>query len=279
MYCTSGDTQRQYYKQSLDSQGCGISNHAYCFKMGAILSAVRQLLFSLRSVISLISNANEQFDQAQQRVSKPRLPGPSTTESFWQNNPLFPELVNIRSKTLPSSADIAIIGSGIAGASVAHTILNECEATGIKKRVVLLEAREICSGATGRNGGHIKATPYHAYSQYTARFGAAHARKLCEFEMMHLSTLLEIARREEFYAAEVREVETVDVFTDHDMWKKAQVMVRELQSDVPSLAESISVHTAGTAQEVHPAYCIDETPTLADLLYRNLASASIASAQ
>lgn len=247
--------------------------------MGAILSAIRQFLFSLRSVISLISNANEQFDKAQQRVSEPRLPDPPTTESFWQKNPLFPELVSIRSKTLPSSADIIIIGSGIAGASVAYTILNECETTGIEQRVVLLEAREICSGATGRNGGHIKTTPYHAYTQYKARFGAADARKLCEFEMMHLPTLLEIARREEIDAAEVREVDTVDVFTDYDMWKKVQVMVRELQNDMPSLAEGISVHTAGTAQEVHPAYCIDETPTLADLLHRNLASASIASAQ
>lgn len=219
--------------------------------MGSAISALRQLPFDLQLLNKLISSANADFSKAQKRVSQPQLPSPSTTESFWQKIPLFPELVNIKSKSLPSSTDIVIIGSGIAGASVAYTILNECETAGIKKRVVLLEAREICSGATGRNGGHIKATPYHAYPQYKARFGAADARKLCEFETMHLPTLLEIAQREELDAAEVREVDTVDIFTDCDTWEKAQVMVQELQDDVPSLAEGISVHTAAAAQEVH----------------------------
>jgi hypothetical protein len=218
--------------------------------MGAILSIVREVRFGLQSVISLLSKANDDFNKAQKRVLEPVLPDPSTTESFWQKNPLFPKLVNIKSQILPISADIVIIGSGIAGASVAYTVLSECEATGITKRVVLLEARELCSGATGRNGGHIKATPYHLYSEYKARFGAMQARKLCEFQMRHLPTLLEVARREELDGAEIRKVETVDVYTDNDMWRKSQGMVRELRDDVPLLAEDIEVHAAAAAREV-----------------------------
>jgi hypothetical protein len=218
--------------------------------MGAILSVVLEIRFGLRSVLSLLSKANDGFNKAQKRVSEPRLPDPSTTQSFWQENPLFPELVNIKSQILPISADVVIIGSGIAGASVAYTILNECDAICITKRIVLLEARELCSGATGRNGGHIKATPYHLYPEYKARFGAVQARKLCEFQMRHLPALLEVARQEELDEAEVREVETVDVYTDDDMWRKSQGMVRELRDDVPLLAEDIEVHAAAAAREV-----------------------------
>jgi glycine/D-amino acid oxidase-like deaminating enzyme len=244
--------------------------------MGAILSVVREIRFSLRSVLSLLSKANDDFNKAQKRVSEPRLPDPSTTESFWQKKPLFPELVNVQSPILPISADVVIIGSGIAGASVAYTILNECEAIGVTKRVVLLEARELCSGATGRNGGHIKATPYHSYPEYKARFGAVQASRLCEFQMMHLPTLLEVARREELDGAEVREVETVDVYTDDDMWRRAQGMLKELRNDFPTLAEGIEMHKATAAQEVCDSCLFDGNMVFANRFYRNTASASIA---
>lgn len=219
--------------------------------MGVILSAIRDFLFSLRSLGTLIRDANAEFSKAEQRVSEPRPPQASTTKSFWQQYPPFPELVNVRSETLPSSVDIVIIGSGIAGASVAHTILKECHATGDTRRIVLLEARELCSGATGRNGGHIKAEAYHLYAQYKARFGAARAKKLCEFQLMHLPILLDIARLEGLDDAEAREVETVDVFTDRGMWEKAQGTLQELRKDVPELAEDYSIHTAVEAQEVN----------------------------
>jgi hypothetical protein len=244
--------------------------------MGAILSVVREIRFGLRSVLSLLSKANDDFNKAQKRVSEPRLPHPSTTESFWQKNPLFPELVNIRSQILPISADVVVIGSGIAGASVAYTLLNECEAVGITKQIVLLEARELCSGATGRNGGHIKATPYHLYPDYKARLGAAQARKLCEFQMRHLPALLEVARREELDGAEVREVETMDVYTDDDMWRKAQGMLKELRNDFPKLAEGIEMHKATAAQKVCDSCRFDRNMVFANRFYRDTALESIA---
>ena len=65
-------------------------------------------------------------------------------------------LVNHRTTTdLPVNASVVIIGSGISGAFAAKE-LNDC---GIKD-VVVLEAREICSGATGRNGGHCQPLCY-----------------------------------------------------------------------------------------------------------------------
>lgn len=51
---------------------------------------------------------------------------------------------------LPETADYVIIGSGFAGASLAYHLSQETDAS-----VVILEARELCSGASGRNGGHL----------------------------------------------------------------------------------------------------------------------------
>lgn len=47
---------------------------------------------------------------------------------------------------LPSSADVVIIGSGITGTSVARTLL----ISGKPMRIVMLDARAACDGATGR---------------------------------------------------------------------------------------------------------------------------------
>lgn len=81
-------------------------------------------------------------------VSLPRL---NPTISYWQDPPA--EIADLRSTPdLPSEADIVIIGSGISGASIAYRILSSQPGT----KVLMLEARQACSGATGRNGMYCK---------------------------------------------------------------------------------------------------------------------------
>ena len=86
------------------------------------------------------------------------LPSRQSTDSFWHSEP-SPLLTAHRStRNLPEKADVVIIGSGMTGASVAHYLLNNespsagVDSNGQKKnlRVVMLEAREACWGATGR---------------------------------------------------------------------------------------------------------------------------------
>lgn len=48
-------------------------------------------------------------------------------------------------------ADTVIIGSGISGTLIAHNLLSRDHGKD-KKTLVMLEARTIASGATGRNG-------------------------------------------------------------------------------------------------------------------------------
>jgi monoamine oxidase len=84
------------------------------------------------------------------------LPRANPTISYWQDPP-DPEIadylsgnVESRSRILPDTADILIIGSGITGSCIAYNLLQDQQNHG--KKIVMLEARQACSGATGRNG-------------------------------------------------------------------------------------------------------------------------------
>jgi cation diffusion facilitator CzcD-associated flavoprotein CzcO len=58
---------------------------------------------------------------------------------------------------IPSDVDVVIIGAGMSGATTAYHLLKGHDPEeGNLPRVVILEAREACYGATGRNGGHCK---------------------------------------------------------------------------------------------------------------------------
>jgi len=77
----------------------------------------------------------------------PGLPRSNPTISYWQDPP--EAIADFRStEELPSTADYIIVGSGISGACIAHNVLERQQ----DARVVMLEARSACSGATGRNG-------------------------------------------------------------------------------------------------------------------------------
>lgn len=86
-------------------------------------------------------------------------PHQNPLQSFWTKNYSSP-LTNANSATqLPSSADIVIIGSGITGSTAAAKLVESLISRKVGAKIVVLEAREFCSGATGRNGGHLTALP------------------------------------------------------------------------------------------------------------------------
>ncbi|ROW17848.1 hypothetical protein VPNG_00806 [Cytospora leucostoma] len=89
---------------------------------------------------------------AADQSSHAMLPVPNPTPSYWRSEPHY--LDSHRSTPeLPDESDIIIIGAGLAGVSVAYHLSNAPDPPSI----LLLEARQTCSGATGRNGGHTKA--------------------------------------------------------------------------------------------------------------------------
>lgn len=69
--------------------------------------------------------------------------------SFWRTT--TGSLDNHRStEALPSDCDILIIGAGYSGGSLLTHLQAQEESKG--KSILVLEARQLCSGATGRNG-------------------------------------------------------------------------------------------------------------------------------
>lgn len=74
------------------------------------------------------------------------LPVDNPTESYWHKKPSEKLLGHRTTADLPSAADVVIVGSGITGASAAHTLKEHQP----DLDVVMLEAREACWGATGR---------------------------------------------------------------------------------------------------------------------------------
>lgn len=80
------------------------------------------------------------------------LPHENPTRSYWQDPP--DDIADLKTtQHVPERADIVIIGSGITGAAVAWNLLQDGSSSSLPS-VVMLEARQACSGATGRNGQH-----------------------------------------------------------------------------------------------------------------------------
>ena len=72
------------------------------------------------------------------------LPNANPSTSFWHSEP---ELLGHRNtSTLPSEADVVVVGTGITGASALRYLVE----SGKKLNILALEAREVCCGATGR---------------------------------------------------------------------------------------------------------------------------------
>lgn len=219
--------------------------------MGNIFSALYSTLKALRSAVSLLKTLSNDFDQALKRASQPPgLPSPAPTQSYWLAEPPFPELVDVCSSELPTTADVAIIGSGITGAAIARSLLHEqrrrCIDTDMK--VVVLEARELSSGATARNGGHIKPAPYEVFTRFCKNVTRDRAAALVRFQMRHIDCLVKLCQEENIEAAEARNVETVDLFLDDLAFQKALEDVEKMKEWLPEI--KITVWDKQGAQKV-----------------------------
>ncbi|EFX01761.1 FAD dependent oxidoreductase superfamily [Grosmannia clavigera kw1407] len=127
-------------------------------------------------------------------ASKPRFGFPKATGSsmsYWLLSAQGDQLLDYRTTdTLPETADIVIIGSGMTGTLTAK----HCLDTWPNKKIVVLEARKFCSGATGRNAGHCKPDRWRGFRDYEERFGKDEALKILDNEHRTWSALVDYAR-------------------------------------------------------------------------------------
>jgi hypothetical protein len=219
--------------------------------MGVVLSILRDALRVLTSTATLLHALSTEFNQALNRASQsPGLPNPKPVQTYWLNDPPYPELVNITSSSLQRTADVAIIGSGIAGAAVARSVLHERRRgkTRTDEKVVVLDARQLSSGATARNGGHIKVAMYECFARFGKLFTKDRAAALARFQALHLKCLVGLCQGEGIKSAEARKVDTVDFFLDAQSFSKAVADVDEMKEWLPEV--EIAVWNGHQAQEV-----------------------------
>lgn len=213
-------------------------------QMGSVISALRGATKTVGAVAKLLLDLNKTYQALLARVNAPPgLPYANPSKPYWLDDPPFPELVDARSEKLPAEADVVIIGSGITGAAVARSLYTAAGASdasdegGEKKgpRVVVLEARSLCAGATGRNGGHVKASPHELFPKLAKYFGKEGAARLTKFALRTAEAVLEVGGEQGREVAECRRVETVDFFLDDKGFEAGKKEVEELRRWVPEV--------------------------------------------
>ncbi|KAI0717510.1 FAD dependent oxidoreductase [Cerioporus squamosus] len=140
---------------------------------------------------------------------------------------------------LPDDADIVIIGSGITGTSFAYNALTR----DARPRIVMLEARDVCSGATGRNGGHINPPLYHDYSELKGLYGEHAAKVVIAFRRSHITELQRVASVEDILKeSQCRETEHLDVFTCPKAFATAKDNLAKWRAEMPSESSTFLSH-------------------------------------
>ncbi|KAH7118351.1 FAD dependent oxidoreductase [Dactylonectria macrodidyma] len=120
------------------------------------------------------------------------LPVQNATTSFWRSAP-HPLDDHQSTPQLPAQVDITVVGAGYAGVATVYHILESCKARGIPPpSILILEARQACSGATGRNGGHLKPDPYSRPSNLVVTHGLEAAAQCAAFEAKNLAAVKKV---------------------------------------------------------------------------------------
>ncbi|KZT24713.1 DAO-domain-containing protein [Neolentinus lepideus HHB14362 ss-1] len=246
--------------------------------MGHTLSKLR---LAVKELVRLVQIYDDIYKRLQISPGIPDTSKP-TTKPFW-TVPASP-ISTHTSKELPEYADIVIVGSGITGTSVAYNILNYVPSGALT--IVMLEAREACSGATARNGGHINPPLWHDYAELKEAYGEKEAKTIIKFRLAHLREMMDVAVSENIVDhCQIREVETVDVYFDGPRFEAAKDALEVWRKDMSAdndtyyaaekeaaiknfgLANEVSGAIIGAAGAVHPYRFV--TSILSNLLKRH----------
>lgn len=193
----------------------------------------------------------------------PGLPRKGPSVAFWQE-PTH-SIANIQSPQLPTEVDIAIIGSGITGCSVARTLLNNPKLR--NKRIALFEARALTSGATGRNGGHLVSPAAVDFAAVSSLFGAEKAAEVSRFSFRNLERFHEfVATLDDDLkdAGEVRKTQKVMNFLEPATFDHFKDSLRQFSAACPELADQFKILSADAAKAVSPSPFFHQVPLAND---------------
>jgi len=147
------------------------------------------------------------------------LPVRNPTASFWHQEKH--ELHDQRTtESLPVFSDVVIIGAGYTGISTAYHLVKGDDSNN-KLSVAILEARGVCSGASGRNGGHLRPDMYGHIPTHMARGGIEAGLEIAEFEIAHLAAVKKLIAMEKI-DCDFTLTRSVDVWCNQEAANKAK---------------------------------------------------------
>ncbi|PYH99002.1 FAD dependent oxidoreductase [Aspergillus ellipticus CBS 707.79] len=154
--------------------------------------------------------------------------------------------------SLPSQSDIVIIGAGYSGVTLAYYLLKNlppADDSHPHPTITLLEARQICSGATGRNGGHLRPDIYGHIPKYIERFGLEAGVEIADFEWNHIQALKDLLLEEDI-DCEFNLTRNMNVYFDEASGAKAKSAMDKLLAQGVKVADDLHFTGAKSAEGI-----------------------------
>lgn len=165
--------------------------------------------------------------------------------SFWNTD--AHKLHDYRSTDdLPIYSDVVIIGAGFAGVSTAYHLLKEQKTT---HSITILEARGVCSGATGRNGGHLRPDLYGHIPTYAQRAGPEAAAEIAEFEISNLRAIKKIVEKEKI-DCDFTFTRTIDVWCNEQAAREAKAVYDKIVAHEFEYMDDVVFYTGKSVEGV-----------------------------
>lgn len=161
------------------------------------------------------------------------LPCPNSSASFWHSEPNSYLWGHRTTEDLPKKADIVIVGSGITGASIARYLAVDSRTSNLS--ILMLEAREICFGATGRNGGHCQPLLFDRTPEVAA------------FEVKNVHAVRSYIEEHDV-PCEWRSVSGCRSFWYPELFKAAKADIEKLKKTDADLGSKVTVIEAGDTE-------------------------------
>lgn len=169
-------------------------------------------------------------------IVDPGVPSPKSTTPFWHSEP-HPR-ANHQSPWPIEPVDVVIIGAGISGMSLARTLTS----SNPDLRIVLVEARSLCSGATGRNGGHIKTMTFAMWGERKESFGVEEAIRISAFEHAHIDATTK-AIRDDGIECDLVMTEGIQAYYEEKSFNRAVAALEDMRAFAPHLAAKHTVYS------------------------------------
>ncbi|WRT70480.1 uncharacterized protein IL334_007478 [Kwoniella shivajii] len=161
-----------------------------------------------------------------------------STVSHWQATNRGPTSLYLHNSEadLPTTADVVIIGGGMMGSALSYN-LTRPGAYGDGKKIVCVEAKDVASGASGRNGGHVGPSTYYGWNLHQQPYplglgcSAEEATRIMQNERDNLDLVESIVKKEDldvdFWRGELIEThhsaeETEESKRQYEAWLQAR---------------------------------------------------------